>query len=488
METRERSERSKGNLMLRRIKTLLEQFRDRAFAPVDNASIVFFRVAFGLLMTWHVWSYFTDHRIGVYWLEPHFLFKFYGFSWVHPWPGNGLYLHRTALGMFAIFIAVGFIYRVSAALFCLSYAYFFLLDETRYQNHQYLICLLSFLLIFIPAHRAFSVDAMVIRKLRAPTAPAWTLWLLRTQMAVVYFYGGVAKINPDWLRGEPMRWVMSQHLEFPILGRFFTQEWLVYVMSYGSLLLDLFIVPLLLWRRTRVVAFCAAVLFHLMNARLFAIDVFPWLAIAATTLFLSPDWPRVFSIFHSDAELSPPAEGTESPSPRNRQIIVALVVAYMAIQFLIPLHPFLFSGGTEWAFMQHRFCWRMMLRKQSVQGYFYVTDPNVDRTNRVAPQDFLSPVQLVRIYWQPDTILQCAHYLASALPRLGSKPLNVEARMFVSVNGRRPELFVDPNVDLAAEARTLTRPRWLLPTHEPLPPPGKDFSQDLYGSPIQSSD
>src|ERR1700719_543239 len=396
--------------MPKRIERFFARARSSAFAPVDIASIVFFRIAFGLLMAWHVWTFFTEHRLVGYFLEPRLLFKYYGFAWVQPWPGNGLYIHKIAMGVLALFIAAGFVYRVSVALFLLSYLYFFLLDEARYQNHEYLICLFSFLLIFIPAHRAFSVDAMIRRKSYARAAPAWALWLLRGQMSMVYFYGGIAKINPDWLRGEPMRWVMAHHLDFPVIGRFFTEEWAVYTMSYGALLLDLFIVPLLLWRRTRIAAFCVAALFHLMNARLFSIDVFPWLAIAATTLFLSPDWPRrLISIFHRRTSLRVDDVGFASQR-RNQNVIFALVLTYLATQFLIPLHPFLLSGGNQWAFMQHRFCWRMMLQKQSVQGYFYVTDPHTDRTNRVAPQDFLTQLQMVRIYWQPDTILQCAHY------------------------------------------------------------------------------
>ena len=473
--------------MSERIRRLLARAEKGAFAPVDIASIVFFRISFGLLMAWHAWTFFTEHRLTGYFLEPRLLFKYYGFGWVHPWPGDGLYTLKIAMGIFALFTAVGFIYRASAALFLLSYLYFFLLDESRYQNHEYLICLFSLLLIFIPAHRALSVDAIVRPRLRAQTVPAWALWLLRGQMGVVYFYGGIAKINPDWLRGEPMRWVMAHHLDFPIIGRFFTEEWAVYVMSYGALFLDLFIVPFLLWRRTRTAAFCLVALFHLMNARLFSIDIFPWLAIATTTLFLSPDWPRrPVSIFNR-RNRSDVASGM-IPNQRKQKVILALVIAYLAIQFLIPLHPFLLSRGGQWAFMQHRFCWRMMLQRQSVQGYFYVTDPTSDGTNRVSPQDFLTPLQMVRIYWQPDTILQCAHYLARTMPRMGSKPLTVEARIFISVNGRRPELFVNPTIDLAAESRSLLLPRWVLPTHEPLPQPGKDFSEDLFGTAIQTKD
>jgi hypothetical protein len=181
----------------------------------------------------------------------------------------------------------------------------------------------------------------------------------------------------------------------------------------------------------------------------------------------------------------PGAEETPAAAVRNQSAIFAFVAVYLALQFLIPLHPFVFSGGTQWAWMQHRFCWRMMLQRQSAKGYFYVTDPTTDRTNRVAPPDFLTPLQLVRLYWQPDTVLQCAHFLAKTMPRMGTEALSVEARIFVSINGRRPELFVDPNVNLAAQSRTLLPPRWVLATHEPLPPVGKDFSEDIFGTPTK---
>ena len=172
-----------------------------------------------------------------------------------PGPGNGLYIHWAALGFFALFVAVGFFYRVSTALLFLSWTYFFLLDETLWLNHAYLICLFSFLLIFTPANRAFSIDAWLNPQIRSERAPAWTLWLLRLQMGVVYFYGGVAKLTPDWLHGEPMRARLAERVSFPVLGRFFREEWMVYAVSYGGLLLDLLIVPFLRWRRTRVAAF-----------------------------------------------------------------------------------------------------------------------------------------------------------------------------------------------------------------------------------------
>jgi vitamin K-dependent gamma-carboxylase len=454
---------------MRARQSFLNKLQERAFAPVDVASLVFFRIAFGLLLVWHVSKYFVHHTIYSIWLAPRFLFKYYGFSWVHPWPGDGLYIHWAALDFFALFIALGFLYRINAALFFLSYTYFFLLDEARFVNHTYLICLFSFLLIFVPANRAWSVDAWLNPKIRSHTTPAWMLWLLRAQIGVVYFFAGLAKIAPDWLQGEPMRWRLSHRGDFPVLGRFFRNEWAVYTVSYSALLLDLFLVPLLLWRRTRVPAFCVAVLFHLINGLWFTIGIFPWLAIAATTLFFSPSWPRrILGLFRRTVAAEP-TDNWRPPSYRKQIVVLGLVGIYLAIQFLLPLRHLLWPGGVEWIYAEHRFSWRMMLVRQYSQAFFYVTDPNSGRTVQVKPAQFLGPRQNAMLGYLPDIPLQFAHYLASVIPRSGPKPLRVEARILVSINGRKPQLYLDPNVDLAAESRTLGRPRWVLRIDEPLP-------------------
>lgn len=462
------------------MRSLLTRLRNSAFAPVDIASLVFFRIAFGLCMIWHVRWFFLHNRIGHYFLEPRFSFKYYGFEWVQPWPGNGLYIHWALLGVFALFITVGFLYRTSALLFCVGYTYTFLLDSALWVNHRYLICLISFLLIFVPAHRAFSIDAWFTPDLKSDKAPAWSLWLLRLQMGVVYFYGGIAKIMPDWLHGEPMRVWLARNTKFPVIGQFFREEWAVYSFSYGALLFDLFIVPLLLWRRTRAVAFCAAVGFHLLNARMFYIGIFPWLAIVATTLFLSPSWPRrVLSIFWKQ-----PVPETTSPlkplRPVYEWLVLGFVLLYGAIQILVPLRPFWQRGGIEWMQAEHRFCWRMMLIAKWDHAYFYVTDPNTGQTYQAVPEDFLAAWQAGRMHWRPDMLVQFAHFLATVMPREGLKPLRVEARVLVGLNGRKPRLFINQNVDLAAEKVTLRRPPWLLEIHEPLPYPPADPMQNPF--------
>src|SRR6185503_7278789 len=178
--------------------------------------------------------YFTRGWIARYYVEPALTFTYYGFSWVKPWPGSGMYVHFFVLGLAAACVIVGLLYRLAAPVLFLAFTYFFLLDQTRYLNHFYLVSLISFLMCFLPAERAFSVDALLRRKIRSDVTPAWNLWLLRAQIAIPFFYGGIAKLNSDWLYGgEPMRIWLSPLTEIPKIGSIFAADWVVYSFVYG---------------------------------------------------------------------------------------------------------------------------------------------------------------------------------------------------------------------------------------------------------------
>ena len=54
------------------------------------------------------------------------------------------------------------------------------------------------------------------------------LLLLRIEFAVVYAYAGIAKINEDWLRGEPLRlWLGRRHRYSSCLSACFSQDQLL---------------------------------------------------------------------------------------------------------------------------------------------------------------------------------------------------------------------------------------------------------------------
>ena len=61
----------------------------------------------------------------------------------------------------------------------------------------------------------------------------------------------------------------------PIVGELFLSEFVVVAFSWGGLFFDLLIVPLLLWKKSRVAAYLSCIAFHLLNSVLFNIHVFP---------------------------------------------------------------------------------------------------------------------------------------------------------------------------------------------------------------------
>jgi hypothetical protein len=444
------------------------------FSPVDISFLVAFRILFGGIMLWEVYRYFTHGWIARYFVEPAVTFSYYGFSWVKPWPGRGMYIHFFVLGLAAACVMLGFFYRIASPILFLTFTYSFLLDQTRYLNHFYLVCLISFLMCFLPAERAFSVDALLRRKIRSDVVPAWTLWLLRAQVGIPYFYGGIAKLNSDWIHGgEPMRSWLRPFTHIPPLGHIFAADWVVYSFVIGGLLLDLLVVPLLLWRRTRLFAFIAAVLFNLMNAVIFDIGIFPWLMLGSLLIFFPPDLPRRIARAFLDPEsLQVSATLAENsscpPLIGSQKVIAGLLGVYLAVQLIFPLRHYLYPGDVSWTEEGHNFSWHMKLRTKGGEAVFTVTHPESGQTWIIKPADYLKSHQVTKMSTKPELILQFGHYLAEEKRREGYDNVEVRAHVMVSLNGRQPQLLIDPNVDLAKEQVSLLPARWIVPLTTPL--------------------
>ena len=458
--------------------TFLQRTCAALFKPVDISFLVYFRIVFGAIMLWEVYRFFKFDWIARYYVQPAIHFTYYGFSWVRPWPGRGMYVHFFVLGVAAACIIVGFCHRAAAAVFFLGFTYVFLLDQARYLNHFYLVCLIGFILIFLPANRAFSVDALLRPKIRSDVVEAWTLWLLRAQVGIAYFFGGIAKLNSDWVSGgEPMRIWLSPFTKLPLFGPIVQNEWVVYSFVYGGLLLDLLIVPLFLWRRTRPIAFVAAIVFNLMNAVMFSIGIFPWFMLAASLIFFPPDLLRRFvravkSPGYSGLEdeapkpivvTPPPAVETYGPPSTRQKRIVWLMAAYLAVHLILPFRHYLYPGNVSWTEEGHNFSWHMKLRTKRGKAIFTVRHPQSGQTWTVDPAKYLADWQLRKMSTKPDLIVQFAHYLVEEKRREGYDGVEVRAQVMSSLNGRKPQMMIDPNVDLAKERVSLLPARWILP-------------------------
>ena len=386
----------------------------------------------------------------------------------------------AVLGILSLCVLLGFKYRLATTLFFFGFTYVFLLDASRYLNHFYLICLISFLLIFAPAHRAFSIDSRLRPAIRSRTVPRWAIWIFRAQFTFVYVYGGIAKINGDWLRGSPMRGMLATGASLPWVGQYVDDQWVVLLFAWGGMVFDLFIVPLVLWRKTRWLALLWAALFHGVNQFLFEIGIFPSFAMAGTLLFLPPDWPRrLIARISRKKTNEAPAMAATPPKSRPRKLAkppdprpaVVLLCAFVVVQLLLPLRHFLYPGNANWTDEGQRFAWRMMLREKRGLGRFLARDVLTGRQQAIYPARYLDPEQLETMWKDPDLIIQFAHFVDRELRRQGWQIVEVRTSAHVTLNGRRAQLIVDPDVNLAAERRTLLPKKWIMPLTEPLPDP-----------------
>jgi vitamin K-dependent gamma-carboxylase len=414
--------------------------RERLSRPVDGASLVAFRVLFGLLMAASALRFVASGWVERFFVERTFFFKYWGFSWVEvgpPWLMYGVYSLLVVLGLC---VALGFAYRAAIVLFLVLFSYAELTDVTNYLNHYYLVSLLAFWMCFMPLGR------------RGPF-PAWMLYALRFQVAVVYLGAALAKLGSDWLvHGQPLGTWMTALADVPGIGRWVSEPGVAVFASWAGFLHDLLVVPLLLWPRTRAWAYGALLVFHLTTSALFNIGIFPLLMPIAATLFLAPDWPRrFFAMPQADAVsrlLSRPA--------------FALLTVFCAAQVLVPLRAHLYGGNVLWHEQGMRFSWRVMVRAKQGSIRYRARLPD-GRELYVMPRRYLSSDQEREMSGQPDLILQLAHHIAAELRARGIDDPQVRVDALVSLNGRPPVPLIDPNVDLTKVHDGLAPATWITP-------------------------
>lgn len=435
--------------------------------PVDVASLAAFRIGFGVLLLVLALRYFAHGWIAEYFLKPAHFFKYWGFDWVRAWPGLGMYVHFGLMALCAFGVVLGYRYRASIVGYGLLFAYAHLIDKTNYLNHYYLVVCVCGLMACLPLASAWSLDARRDSRLRRAALPSWMLWALRAQFGLVYVFGGIAKLNADWLlRAEPLASWLGRHSDWPLVGQMLTTRSTAFAMSWAGALFDLSIVPLLLWQKSRPFAFPALVTFHLLTAALFSIGMFPYLMIAGATLFFAPDWPRKLAPWA--ARFLPTAPVAGGAAPQGARWLQPALAAYFVLQLLLPARHWLYPGQQCWSEQGFRFSWNVMLMEKNGSVDFRVVEPSTGRTFRVSPSDYFTPYQTAMMSTQPDMVLEAARTVAADYRARGLVRPAVYADAFASLNGRPMQRLLDPTVDLAREVDGLSNKTWILPmTTEP---------------------
>ncbi len=402
-------------------------------------------------------------------LQPDFFFSYRWFEWVKP-IGIWTYAIFVICALAALMVAFGFKYRLAIITFFLSFTYIELMDKTTYLNHYYFVSLVSFLMIFIPANAYFSMDARRNPNTAYQRVPQWSIDAIKLMLAIVYLYAGLAKLNSDWLvDAQPLSIWLRSKWDIPLMGDLLQERWAHYAFSWSGALYDLTIPFLLLYRKTRVPAFIAVVVFHVLTRVLFPIGMFPYIMIVSALIFFDATLHkrilnmlgRLFRVNLSTFENS----RTFNLIPLYRLRVVVLSL-FFVVQLALPFRHLLYPGELFWTEEGYRFSWRVMLMEKAGYDNLKIVDSQTGKRFYVDNTDFLTTFQEKQMATQPDFILEYAHYLKRHFESQGHQNIQVFVESYVSLNGRGSQPYIDPDVDLTQLMPSFKHKKWILPFND----------------------
>lgn len=440
--------------------------------PVSVAPLAFFRFLFGALMLASTIRFATNGWIHDLYILPKHHFTYYGFSWVKALGDPGMYILFLVVGLSALLVMLGLFYRVAAVVFFLSFTYVELIDVSTYLNHYYFVSLVALLMIFLPAHRYFSLDVLRKPSIAAKQVPAWSVNSIKLLLGMVYVFAGIAKLNPDWLmEAQPLKIWLAPKSYLPIIGPLMDETWVAYAFSWFGCFYDLTIPFFLMLNKTRNWAYVFVVAFHLMTAFLFPIGMFPYVMILSTLIFFPATahekWihfvVRGLRRIWSGAGQLVATERSWNLKGIQRTLLLNGLLIFFAIQLLLPFRYVLYPGQLFWTEQGYRFSWRVMLTEKAGAAFFYVKDPAYPGEVEIRNSNFLSPLQEKMMATQPDLILQYAKIIEAEYQKQGIADPIIRAEIWVALNGNGSRPFIDPTIDLTTLEDSWSHKDWILP-------------------------
>ncbi len=416
--------------------------------------LLYFRILFGLILIQLLARYFYYDWIRKYFLEPIFLFPHFNWNWLKPLPDIGMYLLFLALLIFAILIVLGIKTRMAALLFAIGFAYQHLLDKANFLNHYYLIFLLCIILALLPLPDSRQLT-------RITRVPRWSIWLVWFQLGVVYTFGAIAKMRPDWiLEAQPLKIWLLMNSDMPALGEILAWNITPYFFSYAGLIFDLFIFPFLLYSKTRKLAYSVVLFFHIITFLLFPIGMFPWIMVFLTPVCFSNRFHYRFITFIHKSKIAmlrlgsaqalverpiPPTPLFERGARGDWNFYLAII--FCILQILLPFRHIFFPGNLLWSEEGFRFSWHIMAAHKSGLVTFFIKEEGKEK-KQVSYNSILTQRQLGQMTTDPAMIWQFANFIYKEEEKKGKKNFGIYAEAYVSLNGKPAVLMMDPEVDL----------------------------------------
>lgn len=427
---------------------------------MDNSPLIIFRIFFGILIACESLGAIATGWVRVNLVAPRFTFPFIDFNWLQPLPAGGMYIYFSVMGLLGICIAIGYRYRFSIILFTVLWTAVYLMQKTAYNNHYYLLVLLSLFMCFVPADKNYSLAVKRHPEQKSDAMYSYIKWFIVFQLLIVYVYASIAKMYGDWLDFGMIRILMRPVAHYPLIGELLQQGWAHKIIGTTGILFDLLIIPALLWKPSRKAAFFLSIFFHLFNSIVFQIGIFPYLSLAFSVFFFEPETIR--NIFFKKKT---PYTANKLQIPKYRNSILTVLAIYFVIQLLLPVRHHFINDDVLWTEEGHRLSWRMMLRSRAGKGEFKVVNNDTGEKTIIKPQEYLNNKQQRKVFAYPDFAWQFAGYLQKEFSQNGEDISVYLEKSRLSINGRPYAPFIDPKTDLTNTPwLTFEHHDWIFPS------------------------
>ena len=398
-----------------------------------------FRIGFAIILFYQLSE--NIKRTAFYLQEEYLYIPYEGLSFIHFLPVSFLTL-LVYIGMIAsLFVLFGLFFRPFLILATTIFTYIFLLDSVYYNNHYYLIILIGILLSFTNADAKFSLSNN-----KSDQVPHWHYLILQIMLAIVFFYGGLAKCNADWLGGHVIKGITEE-------------DWFNQVLIYGGWIFDLAIPFLLFFRKTRFMAILTVLIFNITNGLIFDdIGAFPILASLSMLCFIEGAWFP--SMIQNKIQINKP----ETFIPKTKWVKIILV-SFFAFQLLFPLRHYMISSHPEWSGQGHYFSWRMKSYTKDVELKVYAYD-KVENMRLYPINTGIDNYTLQRIAAFPAMVPKIAQSVLNKIERLDGKKENIGISVdyMVSLNNRQVKRAIKSDIDITkVNYNWIRQNHWILP-------------------------
>jgi len=408
---------------------------------VSSRPMGHFRILFGLLL---LFQFFKISKRVAFFKDPAYLyFPYPELEWI-PVLGYPILMLLLIIGFIAVILfTAGALYRYVAIIIPIIYGYFFSLDAVYYNNHYYLIFLVSVLMAFTHADKSYSLGSL--KKKSPEWIPRWHYIIFQLQLGIVFFYGGLSKCSQDWFNGNVIKGITDSDL---------VNQFLI----YGGTAFDMLIPFALFYRRTRWIAIILVVLFNVSNHFLFNdIASFPLLVITLMLLFIAD------SNFSDRLPQILRTSGTPDDKSKLSLGIKLSLACFFIFQLLYPLRHHFIPGHVDWTGQGHYFAWRMKSYHKDVRVDLFAMDKaSGKRAYKI--NHGLDNYKIQRMASMPHMVPRLAGYMRSQIEKQDgvNTNLGIQVDYQVAFNQRVDKMAINPSIDISKVSfKTYSKNNWI---------------------------